>query len=180
MDQQNGSVIEAFASLHMRRLTFQFVFCRSFRVRRRFCFKQVRILPEKDWFSHQCPYGDKMWYKATLLMSHHFLMLAHCAVGGIYGSIRTIQKTILDHLIPLMTTRIYIGPLDVEEFLVWVREFVVYWGAYATKKTQKEQGLFSNNNLVWKRHVLIHLTWRGTTYFSFDKISTSGVLNVNK
>ena len=42
-----------------------------------FFFKQVRISPEKDWFSHQWPYDDQMWYMATLLMNNHFDLCPH-------------------------------------------------------------------------------------------------------
>ena len=41
-------------------------------------------MPEKDWFRHWWPHGDKMWYMATFLMNNQFwfyvLMLAHCAL----------------------------------------------------------------------------------------------------
>ena len=68
-----------------------------------FFLKQVRIFSEKDWSSHQCPYGDKMCYKATLLMNHHFLMLAHCAVGGIWVH----KDHTEDHFGPFDTTHDY-------------------------------------------------------------------------
>ena len=38
------SLLEALASSHIRRLTFQFVHCRSFRVRRRSCFSLILLL----------------------------------------------------------------------------------------------------------------------------------------
>ena len=40
--------------------------------------KWVRISPEKDWFSHQWPNGDKMWYMAALLMNNHFWLMSSC------------------------------------------------------------------------------------------------------
>ena len=65
-----------------------------------FFFKQVRISPEKDWFSHQWPYDDQMWYMATLLMNNHFDLCPHagplCTVGVSLMSLYSLREAAQD------------------------------------------------------------------------------------